>query len=374
MNKRLDNIIKIFHSNKKIKVKFPEVREVFKNIKIITSFSHANINLPIDEINGNDFLNKLTEKLNLEKDEILNILYDNAIPFHDNPKGCRIQYGVVNPKFMKSKVPYAFQKEMKYNEQDILKNNQNVLYSIPDENQKIFQKRIETVNKIFSKEVNNQKLNIPDRITNIRKKFFELIDITQIHEVPFSKKPTGLVVKVLEILAKRGYPFWTINIPEKFRKYKSITCFMEGINEEGYRVPVKCENNHFKFQYNKFNKKIIHKYDIFNALKNRVIIPTMPFVILTLMVAPQIIHIGGGVWLNYCVEIAETIKKWLKIDIDITNYALSTGGLFSPYVYKKSQYYYGFPLIYSTFGKRILQDNINNSEILKVELQRRVFI
>ncbi|MGM0442487.1 MAG: hypothetical protein ACQEQC_08730 [Elusimicrobiota bacterium] len=352
--------------------KFPGIEELTGSLKIITSFSHANPNLHINEINSNAVLLKIRRRNRLENRNILNIMYDNAIPSNDTPKGHRIQYGVINPRIMSPEVPYSFQKTLHYDYSKILKNNQNTLFSLPDKNQKIFKQRITEVHSILNKQINKTSDSPVDSIRNIRKSFFNLLNIKPVPETAFSTYPTKLLSKILLKLARNGYPFWELPVPEEFSKYKKKTFLVEGINKKGCRVPVTYKNNQFEFPYSDAKKIKIDKNNIFKKIARRKVIPTMPLIILGLAVAPRIIHIGGKSWPKYAAPIAGRLIKWLNMDINPSNIIKSTQTFNSPYVYRKSQRFYGFPLIYSSFGAEFLNQNLNKSENIKIQLQKEV--
>ncbi len=359
--------------NRACHVKFPEIRGLFHNIKIISSFSHSNINLPIDEIYGNLLLIKLREKANLKNSNFLNILYDNSIPEKDSPKGFKIEYGSTSPVVLSPGIPYSYQKMITYDEKTLFKNNNNILHSIPDENQRTFQKRIDRINKTIKEALQKNGLNTVEKITAIRKEFFSLLKIDPIKENPFSKLPTALCARTLELLYQKGYPFWDITLPENYSKYKKQTYLIEGIDCNNLRTPVRFEKDYFIFKYSDTETKRINKNNIFSSLLKRETIPTMPLVIMCLMVAPQIIHIGGAFWPKYAKPIAYKLIKWLGVKSDVDDLLKSTKGLKPISIYKKSRFFYGFPLIYSVFGRKKILEHLDSLKPEEVELQRRVF-
>ncbi len=351
---------------------FPEIRELFGDIKLIASFSHSNPNLPVNEVYGNFFLDRLIEEAGIEPSSVMNIAYDNPLPSSDSPRGDRIQYSAVNPVIMEPDIPYSFQKDAVYQEGSVFKGGINILHSIPDENRGAFSERIDRVHKILKSSLSPGGGGPSGKILQARREFLALTGIGKTREVPFSGPPTELCTGVLEKLCLKGYPFWEMELPREYEKYRSNTFFVEGIDRTGRRNPVKIRNGFFEFKDIDGVRKI-HRDDIFSALRSREVIPTMPLVVLGLSAGPGIPHLGGRVWPVYGRPIAGRLIKWLGLGVTSEDIIKTTGGLKSLGVYKKERSYYGFPLVYATFGRKEIRNRITSPSGKREELQRRVY-
>ncbi len=349
-------------------IKFPEIRNLF-NADLICTFSHLTPNLPFDEIYSNYVLLKIIERAGLRRESVLNLAYDNYIPENDTPKAYTIQYGIVSPKIMEPDIIPSLQERLFYDRDVLFKDGQNRVKSAPEQNIEEFRKRFDQIDEIYQRLAGEG--NVVERLLGIRRGFFKLIELDVIPEQACSKYLRTLTADVLEILYQEGFPFWEMPVPED--KYTKQTFFVEGIDARKKRRPVHFEDEAFVFDYDGGTEKRIPKEKIFDALRAMEVIPTMPLVILTLVTAPQMPHLGGGVWRQYAPRHAEAQAEWLGIPEKSDTLILGTGGKILLKAYRHNEEFIGFPVIYMTYGKEMIKKALKEGMQRKVEFKRVVY-
>ncbi|MBI1730085.1 hypothetical protein HY229_04730 [Candidatus Acetothermia bacterium] len=351
-------------------LRFPELRDFFSSTKLISTFSHLNLNLAIDEVYGNYVFKKITSRVGIPDDQILNAAYDNLHPGHDAPKGHRIQYVIINPVVLDPERVIHLQKEFKYDPNAVIKDGQNRIKSAPEQNIEAFRERYDQIDSIYQKYSGSG--DVAQRILNIRNDFLKLTGIEFVPEKSFSQALTRPLADVLEYLFKNGHPFWEMPVPEHRDRYIEYTYLVEGVDSEGRRKPARFENAQFIFEYNS-SEKHIPQDEIFDALRNYEVIPTMPLVILTTATAPQMPHLGGGVWKKYAAVHVDAQAEWLGIPEKSDTLILSTDGHKPLMTYRDNQDFTGFPAVYLTYGHEMIQKSLHEGLQYKVEFKRIVF-
>jgi len=349
-------------------IKFPEIRKLF-DIELICTFSHLTPNLPFDEIYSNYVLLKLIERVGLRREGVLNLAYDNYIPENDTPKAYTIQYGIVSPKILEPDIIPSLQERLFYERDALFKDGQNRVKSAPEQNIEEFRRRFDQIDEIFQRHVGEG--NVVERLLAIRRDFFKLIELDVIPERACSKYLRTLAADILEMLYRKGFAFWEMPVPED--KYTKQTFLVEGIDARKKRRPVRFENGAFVFDYDANKEKRISKEEIFEAIRKMEVIPTMPLVILTLVTAPQMPHLGGGVWRQYAPRHVDAQIEWLGIPERSDTLILGTGGKVLLKAYRHNEEFIGFPVIYMTYGKEMIKRALEEGVQRKVEFKRVVY-
>ena len=225
---------------------FPELRDFFGKTKLVSTFSHLNLNLAIDEVYGNYVFKKIAKAVGIGDEQIINAAYDNLHPGHDAPKGHRIQYVIINPVVLDPERVIHLQKEFVYDPNSVIKDGQNRIKSAPEQNIEAFRERYDQVDSIYQKY--SGAGDVAQRILNIRRDFLKLTGIDFLHEKSFSQALTRPLADVLEHLYKKGYPFWEMPVPEHRDRYMEYTYLVEGVDSEGRRKPARFENGEFLFE------------------------------------------------------------------------------------------------------------------------------
>jgi len=365
-----DNIRILREGAAQREVKYPHLRELFAPIELISTFSHLNINFPIDEVFGNHVLKGIAEGLNLDHEKILNIAYDNIHPGNDAPKGHKIQYVIVNPQVLDPGVVIHLQKALKYDPKAVEKNGQNRIKSVPEQNIDAFRHRYDQIDEVLTQ--NSGPGDVANRIVKVRRGYMELLSCDFIPEHSFSQRVTPMLADVLEKLYEMGFPFWEMPVPEHRDRYVEYTYLVEGVGPDGHRQPARFENGEFIFPFGE-NDKEIPQEKIFDALRNFEVIPTMPLVILTTATAPQLPHLGGGVWKGYASVHVDAQSEWLGINERSDTLILSTQGFKPLMAYRQNQDFTGFPAIYLTYGPDVICEALDNGAEHRVEFKRIVY-
>lgn len=354
----------------KRELRFPEARKLYGGVELISTFSHLNPNLPIDEVYGNYVLKRLADRLELSDKQLLNVAYDNIHPGHDAPKGHRVQYVIVNVEVLDPERVIHLQDGFRYDPDAVYKGGQNRVKSAPEQNIEAFRARYDRIDAILRRHSGTGA--VAERIVNIRRDFFDLIGLEIVPERPFSQSLTRPLADVLEFLCHEGYPFWEMPVPAHRDRYVEHTFLVEGVDAEGRRQCVRFENGAFIFPYDQGERRIPAE-EIFDALRNFEVVPTMPLVILATATAPQMPHLGGQVWKEYAPPHVDAQAEWLGIPEKSDALILSTEGYKPLITYRYNQEFTGFPAIYLTYGEEMIRRALEEGLTERVEFKRVVF-
>lgn len=350
------------------RVLFPEIREIFGPTRLISTFAHLTPNLPFDEVFSNYVLLQMTQRAGLHWAHVTNCAYDNYIPRKDTPKAFTVQFGIANPKIMEPDIIPSVQDRLNYDRSILFKDGQNRVRSAPEQKLEEFRARFDEVDSVYQKY--SGEGNASEKILGIRREFFELIGYDFIPEVAYSLTLQPKTADVLEALYKKGFPFWEMPVPEE--KYWKDTFLVEGLDANKRRQHVRFENGEFVFPYDKNGDKSIPKEKIFDALRKLEVIPTMPLVILSLVTAPQIPHLGGSAWKQYAPVHTDVQAEWLGIPERSDTLILGTGGYKLLSTFRRNEEFIGFPTVYLTYGREIIRCALQDGWVMHIEFKRRV--
>lgn len=308
------------------RTKFSEIEDVFGPVSVITSFSHLNPNLPIDEVNGNLVVAEMMEKADLDKGAIMNIAYDNAVAEKDKPPGCKLQFGPVNPDVLLSNLPYSTQREILEVPFDQIYSR--ILPAFGRDSKKTAESRMESLISLLKRDLSCRSSDAVPSLIGLRRDLLHLISPNTgfVPENYFSGAMTEKTIRVLEALDSYGFPFWDMPLGKEWEKVKGdITYLLRGINKKGEICPVRFDGKLFSFSYSKEEVKEVSKDDVYYSLHHGELIPTVPVIVLGLVTAPGIVHIGGAQWRKYAPSLIESQAKWLGIS-EYQHLAVTTGG------------------------------------------------
>ncbi len=360
----------VLRDNRDRSRRFPHIYALYNHTELISTFSHLTPNLPFDEVFGNYVLPKIADKAGLRRDSVINCAYDNYIPRTDTPKAYTVQLGIVNPKVLDPEIIPSLQDGFFYDPSVLVKDGQNRIKSAPEENLEAFRERFDHIEAILRK--HSGPGDVSEKLLKIRQEFLALLGIDVIPEVAYSRVLQPKTADVLEALYREGFPFWEMPVPEE--KYIKDTFLIEGIDEKKKRRHVRFEGDHFVFEYAPQREKRIRAEEIFDAMRRLEVIPTMPLVILATTTAPQIPHLGGGVWKSYAPKHVDAQAEWLGIPERSETLILSTGGHVLLKTFRRNEEFIGFPTIYLTYGPGRIREALENGYIRRVEFKRHVLL
>ncbi|MFN4218663.1 MAG: hypothetical protein ACK4HB_05220 [Candidatus Bipolaricaulia bacterium] len=370
----VDTIIRenarILRENRERSRRFPHIYALYNNTELIATFSHLTPNLPFDEVFGNYVLPKIADAAGIPHDRVINCAYDNYIPRTDTPKAYTVQFGIVNPKVLDPEIIPSLQEGFFYNAQELIKDGQNRVKSAPEENLEAFRARFDQIEAILEK--HSGPGDVSARLLAIRREFLGLLEIDVIPEVAYSRALQAKTADVLEALYREGFPFWEMPVPEE--KYIKDTFLVEGIDAQKKRRHVRFEDNQFVFEYAPKHEKRMRAEEIFDAMRRFEVIPTMPLVILATTTAPQIPHLGGGVWRQYAPKHVDAQAEWLGISERSETLILSTEGHILLKTFRRNEEFIGFPTVYLTYGPGRIREALENGYMRRVEFKRRVLL
>jgi hypothetical protein len=350
--------------------RFPHIYRLYNSTELISTFSHLTPNLPFDEVFGNFLLPKIADAAGIPRDRVINCAYDNYIPRTDTPKAYTIQFGIVNPKVLHPEIIPSLQDGFFYDPHELIKDGQNRVKSAPEENLEVFRARFDQLEAILERY--SGPGDVSEKLLKIRQEFLGLLGIETIPEVAFSRTLQPKIADVLESLYREGFPFWEMPVPEE--KYIKDTFLIEGIDAQRKRRHVRFENGQFVFEYAPQQEKRIRSEEVFDALRRCEVVPTMPLVILATTTAPQIPHLGGGVWKHYAPKHVDAQAEWLGIPERSDTLILSTGGHVLLKTFRRNEEFIGFPTVYLTYGPGRIREALENGYIRRVEFKRRVLL
>jgi hypothetical protein len=361
---------RILRENKSRTRRFPHIYQLYDSTELISTFSHLTPNLPFDEVFGNFLLPKIADEAGIPRDRVINCAYDNYIPRTDTPKAYTVQFGIVNPKVLHPEIIPSLQQGFFYDPNALIKDGQNRVKSAPEENLEVFRARFDQLEAILERY--SGPGDVSEKLLQIRQEFLGLLGIEIIPEVAYSRTVQPKIADLLESLYREGFPFWEMPVPEE--KYIKDTFLIEGIDAQRKRRHVRFEEGQFVFEYAPQQEKRIPTEKIFDALRNFEVIPTMPLVILATTTAPQIPHLGGGVWKHYAPKHVDAQAEWLGIPERSDTLILSTGGHVLLKTFRRNEEFIGFPTVYLTYGPGRIREALENGYIRRVEFKRRVLL
>lgn len=348
--------------------RFPQLKELYGSTELICTFSHLTPNLPFDEVFGNYVLPQIVELAGLDRTHVINCTYDNYVPENDTPKAYTVQFGIVSPKIMRPDIIPSLQEGLFYDRNALFKDGQNRVKSAPEENREAFRARFDQLEAIFERYAGPG--DVSERLLGIRRECLALLNFDVIPEVAYSRTLQAKTADVLEALYRKGFPFWEMPVPQE--KYKKDTFMVEGVDAQKKRRHVHFEDHHFVFEYAPGQEKRIPAERIFEAMHRMEVIPTMPLLILTTTTAPQIPHLGGGVWKQYAPLHVDAQAEWLGIPERSDTLILSTGGHVLLKTFRRNEQFIGFPTIYLTYGPECIHEALEKGLVRRVEFKRRV--
>jgi len=359
-----------YHRGQNRTVRFPEIRDHL-GIEMLSTFSHLTPNLPIDEVWGNYILLRLKEELGLPNEKVLNVAYDNYIPRADTPKAYTLQFGIVSLKSLDPMVIPNLQDSFLYPQEKFFSpDGQNRVKSAPEQNIDIFRERFDQLDAVFSKHAGEG--DVANRLLGLRNDLLALLPFPFIQEYAYSEHLQPCTATILEMLEAEGFPFWEMPIPESGRHYIEETFLIEGIDERKRRRPVQFEDGKFSFDYSMTETRVIDQKDIYDAMRRKEVLPTMPLVILTLVTAPQMPHMGGRVWQDYAPAHVDVQAEWLGIEERADTLIYSTGGRKPLSAFRNNEEFIGFPVLYLTYGPENFRKALEEEQDMRVEFKREV--
>ena len=363
-------IVTAFESGADRQVRFPELRDLYGDTQLVATFSHLNPNLSIDEVYGNYVLGRVARQLGLSDDQLVNAAYDNIHAGHDAPKGHRVQYVIVNVDVLDPEEVIHLQDGFFYDPKAVYKDGQNRIKSVPEQNIDAFRERYDAIDEILQR--HSGAGDTAQRISNVRRDFLRLIDMDVVPEQPFSRSLTPILADVLEALHENGYPFWEMPVPTDRERYTEHTFFVEGVDAHHQRHPTRFEDGAFVFD-DADGERRIPTDEVFDALRNFDVVPSMPLVILATATAPQMPHLGGRDWIKYAPPHVDAQAEWLGIDETSETLILTTEGHRPLVTYRYNQEFTGFPAIYLTYGPEVIRRALDEGIAERVEFKRIVF-
>lgn len=364
-----DNLAR-FHKGQARSVRFPDIRGHLK-VELLSTFSHLTPNLPIDEVWGNFVLLRLSQALGLGSNQVLNVAYDNYIPRADTPKAFTLQFGIVSLKALDPHIIPSLQDAFVYDRDKFFSGDgQNRVKSAPEQNIPQFRQRFDQLDAVFTRHAGQG--GVADRLLGLRHDLLSLLGYDFHREYAYSHHLQPCTADILEALERKGFPFWEMPVPESGRHYVEDTFLVEGINDQQRRVPVRFEGGAFHYDYSLHETRTLSPKQLYAALRNREVIPTMPLVILTLVTAPQMPHLGGRVWQDYAPAHVDVQAKWLGIAERHDTLIYTTGGHKPLTAFRNNEEFIGFPVLYLTYGPETFRKALEEGLELRVEFKRRV--
>lgn len=364
-----DNLAR-FREGQARTVRFPNIRSHL-NIELLSTFSHLTPNLPIDELWGNHILLRLSEALGLPRDKVLNVAYDNYIPRADTPKAYTLQFGIVSLRALDPLVIPNLQNRFVYDREKFFsEDGQNRVKSAPEQNIAAFRDRFDQLDAIFSDHAGEG--DVVGRLLGLRHDLLGLVGFSFLEEYAYSRHLQPCTASILEMLEAEGFPFWEMPIPKCGRHYVEDTFLVEGIDERKQRVPVRFEKGLFHYDYNETETRALSSKEMYEAMRCHQVLPTMPLVILTLVSAPQMPHLGGRVWQDYAPCHVNLQAEWLGIEERSDTLILSTGGAKPLSAYRHNEEFIGFPILYLTYGPENIRKALAEGFQSRVEFKRQV--
>ena len=346
------------HREKEPSLLAKEVRQFWKGVELMSSFSHSNPNLPSRHVWGNAVLCDVAARLSLDHTKVLNIAHDFRTPGHHAEQGHQIRYfqGKI-PVLERPDVPYAFQESLlqiervrtgecsDYNarlESLVAIHNSNCNGTLP----RTSAERIVACRNVFLREVLGMEI-IPETITSSLREN---------------------IAGTLELLDEKGKPFYNLDLPRSRETWlapgtKNI-CWVKYVDTEATSsekgLPAKVHIPLFErdgFFTSECGKYRIPTREIYQKLRTGNLVPMVQTLVLATVVAPQIPHIGGGSFKNYAPDLVRDLAEQLQLPFE--GLVHTTKGI-DPCVYRSgnkgllSSIYVHYPLLGKEFVRELI--------------------
>lgn len=343
----VETAVRSFHATPR----FPKLRDMFGDVRVITSFSHMDPDVPSWQLRGQRVLFEFAQGLSdagfvtlrgdpsvdhgavaFQSPQVINLAYDNGKPASlkggDQPGYHKIALGPF-PTVLNGNQPYSVQKLSKTIDFKHVRNVARADLEVgvsqatgSDDAVMTAQYRIEDVINLFrilQPKPNGERPAAVPAIRALRSNIFAHLGIQHLSESTFSEFSVT-VADVLQTLDKvYGKPFYEMPLSDEFAKGGHL----KGIDSKGVRVPVDitmeigCGNTQhpvFSYRDSRTKEVIVLKGDeIYDALRDRRVVPTVPVIILATVTAPQIAHMGGQHWFNYAPHEIYRQGEWLGL-------------------------------------------------------------
>lgn len=313
---------------------FPEVRDLFGGVRMFASFSHPAPDPIARELWGQIVLLETAKEAGLLRDGVRvsghavsskyaeNLAYDYGVPAHwsnrHDPGYNRIGMGNF-PEILKPYIPFFLQSLRKTLDLDTLATVTAKSFGRDEE----AARRAQEVVKIFEPLTPISKKGKTEALPGLlaaRSRAFDLMGIDHIEE----RAASGLmktVAKALELLEKKGLPFYLMPLTDEFK----AGGYLRAIDSEKIRKKVVItmdgsqpvytfEDTVFKTPDGTVLKKTteVRGDEIYGLIESGVVIPTVPTFLLAVMVGPQIPQMGGRDWRAYAPHLIDTTVQWIK--------------------------------------------------------------
>jgi hypothetical protein len=322
-----ENATKLVHSLR-AEPKFPEVRKIFGPIQIGTSFSHAVPDMRSMHVWGNIILKEVTRAAGLNHGDvgIVNFAYDNANPtmkdternvMPNYPGDHRLAVGEF-PAILDANIPIAFQKLTRSINFKELKESTIRTFGLSSCE---LECRIDHIIELFRP---LQRYNRDDArspvpvILDIRERILQTLEVDHVKETSFSSFRDRMVDALYLLDHLYAKPFYKMPLGN----FEDVG-YLRGLSENGERSAVTIELNKdsiggempvFSFFDRKTGKKNVMKGDeVYDAMRQGKVIPTVPTIILAFVTGPQIAHMGGQDWKRYAPAYIPIQAEWLGL-------------------------------------------------------------
>lgn len=344
-----------FLAARKIAPKFPSIRKLWDTKEgetlLMASFGHLNVNNTARYWSSNHALYEVLRRAEVPPQSARNILYDIGRPDMESPSGGKVQLGVSTPTIFTGNVPYAFQKEHRFNT-GFTELSRLLVRALS--NSEDAKSRIDTVVSLLEEmkadldTVNGSSDKLVGAVLRLREKQFKLVGLEHVPEEPLhASLPT--IAAALRKMEEYNLPFYRMPLTAEFdmsdtSKHKSfipllealgdgyVPCsYLKAIEPGGARVPVAFNKNRFAFKHlNGSEIYSIAKDGVYEALAKGRLVPTVPVKMLADTVGPQIPHFGGPQWAKYAPAQIAVTAEWLGIPKrDAASLSLTLDGLVS---------------------------------------------
>lgn len=312
-----------------MEVRFPDVRAVFGGTALMSSFAHAIPDASSTPARGEIILREiaLAAGLDHQSGRVTNIAYDHAKLTIKNqsidampqyPGDHKLAIGRPSmgdfPTVLDAEKPIFLQE---------LKRSIN-FRQIREFTEKAFDgseevaERVGRVLEIFrplDRGTEKGRRAVP-AILEVRGRIFKELGINNVPETSFSEM-VGKVADSLEALDHRyGKPFYRMPLG-KFEDDR--IGYLKGVDRNGARVnvdlefecgPSGSEAPVFSF-WDARERVAIRGDEVYDAIRQERVLPTVPTIILAIVTGPQIPHIGGESWKAYAPPCIQLQAAWL---------------------------------------------------------------
>ncbi len=338
--------------------RFPAVSDAMGAISLMATVNHSNLTVTSWNMFASAIVSEVNAALGQKERPAINVVYDLAVPQWDTPQGHRLELSGLGPgrMMLDGNVSYALQNGLQpkiVNVGEVRQELVETYYSEGGRSSGAPGGTEERIDKIVSllgswnhairdgsvelteslrkagitpTKKGMRRISVQERgplgitavalgnpinkaIMGLRRGQYGLFSEGRAFapEIPMSSLLKS-IANALQELENYGYPFYESPLPGGFKG----SGYLKGIDRNGVRQKTEFVDGEFRYA-DLGNTVAIKKADVYDAMKDGRLLPTMPTLDLAIITGPEIPHLCGSSMIRYAPEYLDPQARWLGL-------------------------------------------------------------